>query len=265
MQSQKHSFIVLSSIIVLISLFFAFDQADVQARRRWSPNSYTTYVFDSACRDGLDYEILIDKDEDSHNLQPFTIELEIKLFVDDYPSYDDNVSGDDLITWRDGSEQIFFENVQMVYSRSTTDDNIYVSSVRWDSVVEPGRMFLDPDILEWQAYESEGVPADDLPRIQDCFHNPEFPNIPPDPELVAVGSLVGPPFKCMDVLGPGIYNSSPTQLWDCTGETDQLWGLTDTGLIVHHSGKCLGVRNAYSTDGAVVDVYDCIDAVNQMP
>jgi len=253
MQQLIHRLGLLLGVLSIVSAMLLLNPSSAKAQvRLWRPNGEEAYGFFNACRDGMQYEISIDQDTDPHNQQPFTASLRIDTFA----------IGDGLITSDDSSGPIFIGDVAMTYDRSTANDHVYIGVVRWDSAIEPGQMFLNPEILNWPSIGG-AIEASELPLIQDCLHTPDLPNTPPDSELIALGSLVGLGDKCMDVLGPGITNSSPTQLWDCTGETDQLWGLTDTGLIIHHSGKCLGVRNAYSADGTVVDVYDCIDAVNQ--
>ncbi|MBV2353423.1 RICIN domain-containing protein [Streptomyces sp. J2-1] len=70
------------------------------------------------------------------------------------------------------------------------------------------------------------------------------------------GSFVGLAGKCLDVTDGSSANSTPVQIWDCTGGTAQKWTVQADGSV-QALGKCLDVTGASTADGAKVQMYDC--------
>ncbi|MED5622062.1 RICIN domain-containing protein [Ideonella sp. BN130291] len=82
-----------------------------------------------------------------------------------------------------------------------------------------------------------------------------------------------PSGRCLDVTGgptataDGVF----TELWDCTGQANQIWALTPPAtaqaqqVVVQHSGQCLDVRGgvAATADGALIEQWPCSGMDNQ--
>jgi Ricin-type beta-trefoil lectin domain-like/Ricin-type beta-trefoil lectin domain len=56
--------------------------------------------------------------------------------------------------------------------------------------------------------------------------------------------------KCLDVANASLNDQAQVQQYTCSGNTNQLWTLSDTGgpmnLVAQHSNKCLGIETADS-------------------
>ncbi|GGM81226.1 RICIN domain-containing protein [Dactylosporangium sucinum] len=88
-------------------------------------------------------------------------------------------------------------------------------------------------------------------------------------EIISVSSG-----RCLDVTGGPTATGDGvlTELWDCTGQTNQSWRLTPpsnsdiaTPVVAKHSGKCLDVRGgpAQTANGAVIEQWTCTGESNQ--
>ncbi|GIH08291.1 hypothetical protein Rhe02_63580 [Rhizocola hellebori] len=62
---------------------------------------------------------------------------------------------------------------------------------------------------------------------------------------------------CIDVPGGSQANSTPVNLWDCSGGANQSWTSTPAGQLTIFGGKCLDVRSSGTANGTVVQIYDC--------
>jgi hypothetical protein len=81
-----------------------------------------------------------------------------------------------------------------------------------------------------------------------------------------------PSGRCLDVIGgpPATADGALTELWDCTGSSNQAWALTapptPKPLVAKHSGKCLDVTGGPTAthNGAVIEQWQCTGAANQL-
>ncbi|MFJ5707480.1 PHB depolymerase family esterase [Streptomyces sp. NPDC093105] len=68
--------------------------------------------------------------------------------------------------------------------------------------------------------------------------------------------------KCLDVPAFSQTNGVQTQIWDCTGQTNQTWTATSAGqLTVYGGAKCLDATGTAA--GAAVAIWDCNGGTNQ--
>ncbi|MCW6007153.1 ricin-type beta-trefoil lectin domain protein [Micromonospora sp. CPCC 205371] len=79
------------------------------------------------------------------------------------------------------------------------------------------------------------------------------------------GSIVGTQSgRCLEVPGGTTNNGTQTQLWDCTGATNQAW--TYTGgkqLTVYGGTKCLDANGRGTSNGTTAIIWDCNGQTNQ--
>ncbi|WP_211370489.1 arabinofuranosidase catalytic domain-containing protein [Nonomuraea turkmeniaca] len=76
--------------------------------------------------------------------------------------------------------------------------------------------------------------------------------------MVGVGSG-----RCLDVSGTSQTNGAQVQIWDCNGQSNQLWTSTSVGELRVYGGKCLDVYGAGTADGTGVIIWDCNGQNNQ--
>jgi hypothetical protein len=70
--------------------------------------------------------------------------------------------------------------------------------------------------------------------------------------------------RCLDVNGGSTANLTRTLIWDCHGNTNQVWTYTaGRALQVYSPAKCLDVLNQSTTPGAAVGIFDCNGGTNQ--
>jgi hypothetical protein len=70
--------------------------------------------------------------------------------------------------------------------------------------------------------------------------------------------------KCLDVSGNSTQLGTRIIIWDCHGQSNQLWTLTPEGeLRVFNGTRCLDVRDSSVTAGGVVQIYSCSGGANQ--
>lgn len=74
--------------------------------------------------------------------------------------------------------------------------------------------------------------------------------------------------KCLDVRGgeSATYDGAQLQQWDCLGSRNQVFYTKSFGagddwyIVADHSGRCLDVTGGASTNGALIQQYDCLGA-----
>ncbi|MFB9450463.1 SMP-30/gluconolactonase/LRE family protein [Dactylosporangium vinaceum] len=69
--------------------------------------------------------------------------------------------------------------------------------------------------------------------------------------------------RCLDVSGAGTANGAATQLWDCTGGTNQRWTYTAGRQLTVYGSKCLDAYGHGTTNGTAVVIWDCNGQTNQ--
>jgi Ricin-type beta-trefoil lectin domain len=70
--------------------------------------------------------------------------------------------------------------------------------------------------------------------------------------------------RCVDVLGGATGNGAQTQLWDCTGATNQAWSYTSgKQLTVYGGAKCLDASGQGTGNGTAAIIWDCNGQPNQ--
>ncbi|WP_169983096.1 polysaccharide deacetylase family protein [Microbispora sp. H10836] len=67
--------------------------------------------------------------------------------------------------------------------------------------------------------------------------------------------------RCLDVPNASTSDGTQVQLWDCNGQTNQIWSSTSTGEIRVYGNKCLDA--AGTGNGAKVQIYSCWGGDNQ--
>jgi hypothetical protein len=94
----------------------------------------------------------------------------------------------------------------------------------------------------------------------------------PDLDAIAIAPLPGTSgaavvgaqsTRCLDVNGNTLTNGTRTQLWDCTGGTNQTWVYTARRQLVVYGNKCLDANQAGTTNGTAVIIWDCNGQANQ--
>ncbi|SDT78630.1 Ricin-type beta-trefoil lectin domain-containing protein [Streptomyces sp. TLI_053] len=78
----------------------------------------------------------------------------------------------------------------------------------------------------------------------------------PTPPAGPTGRITGYADKCVDVRGGSNGNSTPVQIWDCTGAAGQQWKVAADGTV-RALGKCLDVQGGRTGQGTLVQIYDC--------
>ena len=61
--------------------------------------------------------------------------------------------------------------------------------------------------------------------------------------------------RCVDITGPNTADGTPLQLWDCTGNWNQRWTLTNGAFVNPQSGKCMNVSG--TANGTRVTLSTC--------
>jgi sugar lactone lactonase YvrE len=69
--------------------------------------------------------------------------------------------------------------------------------------------------------------------------------------------------RCLDVSGASTANGAQTQLWDCTGGTNQRWTYTSGRQLTVYGGKCLDAYGHGTVNGTAVVIWDCNGQTNQ--
>jgi hypothetical protein len=94
----------------------------------------------------------------------------------------------------------------------------------------------------------------------------------PDLDAIAIAPLPGTSgaavvgaqsSRCLDVGNNTLTNGTRTQLWDCTGGTNQTWVYTARKQLVVYGNKCLDANQAGTTNGTAVIIWDCNGQANQ--
>ncbi|MFF7589854.1 ricin-type beta-trefoil lectin domain protein [Kitasatospora purpeofusca] len=78
----------------------------------------------------------------------------------------------------------------------------------------------------------------------------------PTPPAGPTGRITGYADKCVDVKGASNANSTPVQIWDCTGGVGQQWKVATDGTV-RALGKCLDVQGGNTGNATRVQLYDC--------
>ncbi|MFI7080105.1 RICIN domain-containing protein [Micromonospora sp. NPDC049903] len=69
--------------------------------------------------------------------------------------------------------------------------------------------------------------------------------------------------RCVEVPGGATTNGTQTQLWDCSGSTQQRWTHTAGKQLTVYGTKCLDANGAGTTNGTTVIIWDCHGGLNQ--
>jgi RHS repeat-associated protein len=82
----------------------------------------------------------------------------------------------------------------------------------------------------------------------------------------AAGAISGQGGRCLDLDNAGTTNGSNVQLWDCTGNPNQVWRYhwQDQSIRNPQSGRCLDLTNGGTTNATNVQLYDCTSGSNQV-
>ncbi|MEU9043782.1 MULTISPECIES: ricin-type beta-trefoil lectin domain protein [unclassified Kitasatospora] len=107
---------------------------------------------------------------------------------------------------------------------------------------------------------SSGWATGNVTATAGCF----FPAMPTSGWIVygspvpagPVGQISGYVNKCADVRGGSNANSTPVQIWDCTGAANQTWRVGTDGTI-RALGRCLDVQGGNTGNATLVQIYDC--------
>jgi len=84
--------------------------------------------------------------------------------------------------------------------------------------------------------------------------------------------FAGDTSKCLDVPGGDLTNGNQLQIWDCNGQDSQSWGydsnmqtiyLAHSMANVSDASKCMDLKGGDSTNGNLVEVWDCNGYDNQ--
>ncbi|MFI7679301.1 endo-1,4-beta-xylanase [Actinophytocola sp. NPDC049390] len=89
------------------------------------------------------------------------------------------------------------------------------------------------------------------------------PDPDPDPpagsgEIRSVGAD-----RCVDVPNATTNNGTQVQLWDCHGQSNQVWTYTSSKQLTVYGSKCLGASGRGTTNGTAVVIWDCDGHSNQ--
>jgi hypothetical protein len=69
--------------------------------------------------------------------------------------------------------------------------------------------------------------------------------------------------RCLDVPNSGTANGTQTQLWDCSGQSNQSWTYTSGKQLTVYGNKCLDASGRGTTNGTNVVIWDCNGQTNQ--
>ncbi|HSX09082.1 MAG TPA: ricin-type beta-trefoil lectin domain protein [Candidatus Saccharimonadales bacterium] len=69
---------------------------------------------------------------------------------------------------------------------------------------------------------------------------------------------------CLDVAGKGTANNTKVDLSACNGQTNQIWTMTNGGLVSKQTGKCLDVsQSSKASPGPQLEIFTCNGGNNQ--
>jgi hypothetical protein len=71
-----------------------------------------------------------------------------------------------------------------------------------------------------------------------------------------------PSSRCIDLPSSNTANGTYLNLWDCNGQSNQQWTLTDSGQLTV-LGRCLDVPNSSTTAGVQLQIWACSGGANQ--
>jgi hypothetical protein len=69
--------------------------------------------------------------------------------------------------------------------------------------------------------------------------------------------------RCLDVPNSGTANGTQTQLWDCSGQSNQSWTYTSGKQLTVYGNKCLDASGRGTANGTPVVIWDCNGQSNQ--
>jgi alpha-galactosidase len=69
--------------------------------------------------------------------------------------------------------------------------------------------------------------------------------------------------RCLDVPNSSTTNGVQVDIWDCNGQTNQLWTSTAAGQLQVYGSKCLDANNNGTSNGTAVLIWDCNGQANQ--
>jgi hypothetical protein len=84
--------------------------------------------------------------------------------------------------------------------------------------------------------------------------------IEPGQSARIVGNQSG---RCLAVPNSSTSNGTQTQLWDCTGGTNQTWTYTSSRQLTVYGNKCLDAFGQGTGNGTAVIIWDCNGQTNQ--
>ncbi|WP_036374440.1 RICIN domain-containing protein [Micromonospora sp. ATCC 39149] len=87
------------------------------------------------------------------------------------------------------------------------------------------------------------------------------PTTPPPSSTSAVRSVSSG--RCLDVNGGSQTNGAAAIIWDCHGQSNQVWTSTGAQELRVFGGKCLDVNGAATANGSSVIIWDCNGQSNQ--
>jgi hypothetical protein len=69
--------------------------------------------------------------------------------------------------------------------------------------------------------------------------------------------------RCVDVPNAATTNGTQTQLYDCSGGSNQRWTYTSSKQLQVYGNKCLDANGQGATNGTAVIIWDCNGQTNQ--
>jgi hypothetical protein len=69
--------------------------------------------------------------------------------------------------------------------------------------------------------------------------------------------------RCVDVPNSSTTNGTQTQIWDCSGASNQRWTATSSKQLTVYGNKCLDANGKGTTNGTTVIIWDCNGGTNQ--
>jgi alpha-galactosidase len=69
--------------------------------------------------------------------------------------------------------------------------------------------------------------------------------------------------RCLDVPNSSVTNGVQVEIWDCHGQTNQLWTSTSTQELRAYGSKCLDAYDNGTSNGTAVILWDCNGQTNQ--
>jgi len=69
--------------------------------------------------------------------------------------------------------------------------------------------------------------------------------------------------RCLDVANLSTTNGAQTQIWDCSGQSNQQWTYTSAKELTVYGNKCLDAYQKGTTNGTNVVIWDCNGGTNQ--